>query len=77
VADTPLRKQLNKLVLIFSALAIVVGVFVLLMTRFVMRYSWMSCMQFGIGVVTANVPEGLLGCITVALSITAKQLYKR
>jgi len=27
-----------------------------------------------IGIIVANVPEGLLGCITVSLAITAKVL---
>lgn len=30
-----------------------------------------------IGIIVANVPEGLLGCITISLSITAKILYDK
>lgn len=34
----------------------------------------MVCIVFGIGILVANVPEGLLGCITISLAITAKNL---
>lgn len=37
----------------------------------------MNCIQFGIGILVANVPEGLLGCITISLAITAKQLSEK
>ena len=30
-----------------------------------------------IGIIVANVPEGLLGCITVSLAITAKRLSEK
>lgn len=72
--ETPMRKQLNKLVLIFSLLAIVIGLIVFFCSRYVLKYTWIDSMQFGIGCIVANVPEGLLGCITIALSITAKKL---
>lgn len=32
-------------------------------------------MIFGIGILVANVPEGLLGCITISLAITAQRLH--
>ena len=34
----------------------------------------MECMIFGIGILVANVPEGLLACITISLAITASRL---
>ena len=35
---------------------------------------WELCIIFGIGILVANVPEGLLACITISLAITAKKL---
>jgi len=37
----------------------------------------MDCLIFGIGILVANVPEGLLGCITISLTITAGRLAKK
>ncbi len=72
--ETPMRKQLNILVLVFSALSIIIGLTIFFCTHYVLKMPWVTCMEFGIGCVVANVPAGLLGCITVALSITAKKL---
>ncbi len=63
--------------IIFTALAIGIGLIVFFCTHYVLKMSWVTCMEFGIGCVVANVPEGLLGCITVALSITAKKLASK
>jgi magnesium-transporting ATPase (P-type) len=40
-------------------------------------YSWVEAIVFMIGIVIANVPEGLLPQMTVALSETAKRMLKR
>lgn len=34
-------------------------------------------MVFGIGIIVANVPEGLLATITITLSVAAKKLSRR
>lgn len=44
------------------------------LSRFVVGYSWLECIIFAIGILVANVPEGLLACITISLAITAKKL---
>jgi len=36
-----------------------------------------ACVVLGIGILVANVPEGLLGCITISLSITARALARK
>lgn len=42
-----------------------------------MDYPILQCIVFGIGILVANVPEGLLGCITISLAITAQNLSKK
>lgn len=42
-----------------------------------LSYPFITCLIFGIGIIVANVPEGLLATVTVALSLTAKKLYRK
>ncbi|KAL4479697.1 hypothetical protein ABPG73_017918 [Tetrahymena malaccensis] len=76
-AKTPLRIELDRFVLMITIIAIVLGVLFFFLAFFVMKYDSLTCIIFGIGILVANVPEGLLGCITVSLAITAKNLSKK
>jgi sodium/potassium-transporting ATPase subunit alpha len=71
---SPLREELDRFVLIITVIAIVLGVAFFFLAKFVVGYSWLQCIIFGIGILVANVPEGLLACITISLAITAKKL---
>lgn len=42
-----------------------------------LNYNWMDCALFLIGIIVANVPEGLLATVTVCLSVTAKRMAAR
>lgn len=63
--------------LLITIIALVLGVVFFLLALFVVHYSPLECMIFGIGILVANVPEGLLGCITISLAITAQRLADR
>ncbi|KAL4479698.1 hypothetical protein ABPG73_017919 [Tetrahymena malaccensis] len=76
-AKTPLRIELDRFVLMITIIAIFLGVLFFFLAFFVMKYDSLTCIIFGIGILVANVPEGLLGCITVSLAITAKNLSKK
>ena len=41
---------------------------------FALGYGIISNLVFAIGIIVANVPEGLLATVTVALSLTARRL---
>jgi sodium/potassium-transporting ATPase subunit alpha len=71
---SPLRVELDRFVLIITVIAITLGVIFFLLALFVVRYSALQCIIFGIGILVANVPEGLLACITISLAITAAKL---
>ncbi len=60
-----------------TVIAIFLGLSFFFLARFVMEYQTLECIIFGIGILVANVPEGLLGCITISLAITAKCLYQK
>jgi len=71
---SPLRIELDRFVLIITVIAIILGVVFFFLSLFVVGYSVLECIVFGIGILVANVPEGLLACITISLAITAKKL---
>ena len=74
---SPLRIELDRFVLIITVIAISLGVVFFFLALFVVGYSPLQCIIFGIGILVANVPEGLLACITISLAITAKKLSEK
>ena len=74
---SPLRIELDRFVLIITVIAITLGVVFFFLALFVVNYSTLQCIIFGIGILVANVPEGLLACITISLAITAKRLAQK
>merc|ERR1712123_250378 len=47
------------------------------MIAFVLGYHWLEAVTFLIGIIVANVPEGLLATVTVCLTLTAKRMAKK
>mmetsp|Transcript_23486 Transcript_23486/g.11293 ORF Transcript_23486/g.11293 Transcript_23486/m.11293 type:complete len:126 (-) Transcript_23486:219-596(-) len=41
------------------------------------KYDVITDLVFAIGIIVANVPEGLLATVTVALALTASRMYKK
>ncbi len=74
---SPLRKELDRFVLIITIIALTLGVVFFLLALLVVKYGALECIIFGIGILVANVPEGLLACITISLAITAKRLSEK
>lgn len=72
--QTPINIELDKFVKMISIIAIILGVGFFLLGWLYMGYRAIDCLVFGIGILVANVPEGFLGTVTVALAITAKKL---
>jgi P-type E1-E2 ATPase len=73
-APEPLMKQeIERFVHMIAAIAVVIGV-VFLICALVMGYEPQASVIFMIGIIVANVPEGLLATVTVALTITALRM---
>ncbi|CAH0553372.1 unnamed protein product [Brassicogethes aeneus] len=70
---TPIAKELEHFMKIISVWACFLG-FVFGATAMAMNYSWIESCLFLIGIIVANVPEGLLATVTVCLSVTAKRM---
>jgi sodium/potassium-transporting ATPase subunit alpha len=71
--ETPLSKEISHFIHIITAVAVALGIgfFVI---AFILGYNWLDAVVFLIGIIVANVPEGLLATVTVCLSLTAKRM---
>ncbi|KAH3762598.1 sodium/potassium-transporting ATPase subunit alpha [Pelomyxa schiedti] len=74
--QTTLQRELNRFIIIISVVAIVLGV-VFLAVSFIIDRDIIKNLVFMIGIIVANVPEGLLATVTVALTLTAKRMASK
>jgi sodium/potassium-transporting ATPase subunit alpha len=74
--ETPLVKEINRFIKLISAMALVIGL-VFLIVALAIGYPVLVAIVFVIGIVVANVPEGLLATVTVSLTLTAKRMAKK
>ena len=79
-AQTPINREIERFIHIVSAVAIVLGV-TFCIIGLIMDPSWpggiTSNLVFMIGIIVANVPEGLLATVTVCLTLTAKRMFNK
>ncbi|XP_056398450.1 potassium-transporting ATPase alpha chain 2 isoform X2 [Hyla sarda] len=73
---TPIAVEIEHFVHIVAAVACSVGVLFFIIAM-CMGYSVLNSIIFLIGIIVANVPEGLLATVTVTLSLTAKRMAKK
>ncbi|XP_051920950.1 sodium/potassium-transporting ATPase subunit alpha-3b isoform X2 [Hippocampus zosterae] len=73
---TPIAKEIEHFIQIITGVAVFLGVsfFVLAL---ILGYTWLEAVIFLIGIIVANVPEGLLATVTVCLTLTAKRMAKK
>jgi magnesium-transporting ATPase (P-type) len=69
---TPLALEMDRFVYMIAGLAIFMGVFFFIYGLF--YFGAISSLLFAIGIVVANVPEGLLATVAISLALTAKRL---
>lgn len=74
--ETPLRKELNSFIKVISSIAILLGISFFLVGFFV-QDTFLLNLIFAIGIIVANVPEGLLPTVTLALSLASRRMAKR
>jgi sodium/potassium-transporting ATPase subunit alpha len=71
--ETPLSKEISHFIHIITAVAVALGIGFFIIA-FILGYNWLDAVVFLIGIIVANVPEGLLATVTVCLSLTAKRM---
>jgi len=70
---TPIAIELEHFIHIITGVAVFLGVTFLIISL-AMEYHWLEAIIFLIGIIVANVPEGLLATVTVCLTLTAKKM---
>lgn len=76
VGDTPIAKEIAHFIHLITGVAVFLGV-TFFIIAFILGYFWLDAVIFLIGIIVANVPEGLLATVTVCLTLTAKRMAKK
>jgi len=74
--ETPIRKELNHFIKVISSIAIFLGITFFLLAFF-LQDIFLASLIFAIGIIVANVPEGLLPTVTLALSLASRRMADR
>lgn len=65
VGKTPIAIEIENFIHLITSVAIFLGV-VFFGLSLILGYSWLEAVVFLIGIIVANVPEGLLATVTVS-----------
>jgi len=74
--QTPIAREIEHFIHIITGVAVFLGVSFFVIA-FALGYPWLEAVMFLIGIIVANVPEGLLATVTVCLTLTAKRMAKK
>ena len=72
-AETPLSIEIHRFIKIISAVAFTLGL-IFFIFGIIYGYDYIVNLVFAIGIIVANVPEGLLATVTVSLALTAQRM---
>jgi len=75
-STSPLKKELDHFIKIISTIAILLGV-VFFAIGFSISNQIMASVIFAIGIIVANVPEGLLPTVTLCLAMASKRMARK
>ncbi|XP_054716154.1 sodium/potassium-transporting ATPase subunit alpha-like [Uloborus diversus] len=76
MGDTPIAREIAHFIHIITSVAVFLGV-TFFFIAFILGYYWLDAVIFLIGIIVANVPEGLLATVTVCLTLTAKRMASK
>ena len=71
---SPLARQLQRVAYVIAALAVGLGALLFVVGLSVARMTTQDSVTFAIGMITANVPEGLLPTVSLALAVAVRAL---
>ncbi len=77
VEPSPLQKEMGKITKILAVIATGLGVLFFCLGVFAMDMGKTAAFLFGIGILVANVPEGLLPTVTLSLAMGTQRMAKR
>lgn len=67
MGDTPIAREIAHFIHLITGVAVLLGI-IFFITAFILGYHWLDAVIFLIGIIVANVPEGLLATVTVCIS---------
>ncbi|VDP10462.1 unnamed protein product [Heligmosomoides polygyrus] len=73
---TPIAREIEHFIHLITGVAVFLGVSFFIIA-FVLGYHWLTAVVFLIGIIVANVPEGLIATVTVCLTLTAKRMASK
>lgn len=73
---SPLQKEVRRVALIVAALAVVIGLALLVVGSAIARLSLAASFLFAIGMIVANVPEGLLPTLSLSLAAAVQKMVR-
>ncbi|AWP03656.1 Na+/K+ ATPase alpha subunit isoform 2 [Scophthalmus maximus] len=76
VRQTPINIEIEHFIRLITGVAVFLGVSFFILSL-ILGYTWLEAVIFLIGIIVANVPEGLLATVTVCLTLTAKRMAKK
>ncbi|CAO2638421.1 Sodium/potassium-transporting ATPase subunit alpha-4 [Lemmus lemmus] len=76
VGQTPIAMEIEHFIQLITGVAVFLGVSFFVLSL-ILGYSWLEAVIFLIGIIVANVPEGLLATVTVCLTLTAKRMARK
>ncbi|XP_077312777.1 sodium/potassium-transporting ATPase subunit alpha-3 [Lithobates pipiens] len=76
VGKTPIAKEIEHFIHLITGVAVFLGLSFFILSL-ILGYSWLEAVIFLIGIIVANVPEGLLATVTVCLTLTAKRMARK
>jgi calcium-translocating P-type ATPase len=75
--ESPLEQQVRRAAHLVAAVAVVLGLAFIPLGWLIAGLSFEDSLAFAIGLLVANVPEGLLPTITLALALSVRQLARK
>merc|ERR1712137_1108099 len=76
MGETPIAREIAHFIHLITGVAVFLGV-TFFIIAFIIGYHWLDAVIFLIGIIVANVPEGLLATVTVCLTLTAKRMASK
>ncbi|KAM4644546.1 LOW QUALITY PROTEIN: sodium/potassium-transporting ATPase subunit alpha-2-like [Amazona ochrocephala] len=76
VGRTPIAMEIEHFIRLITGVAVFLGVSFFILSL-ILGYTWLEAVIFLIGIIVANVPEGLLATVTVCLTLTAKRMARK
>jgi len=74
--DTPISREIEHFIKLISIIAIIFGIIFFIFGLWY-GYDAITDMTFAIGIIVANVPEGLIATVTIIMALAAERMAKK